>query len=163
MIGPLLFAIIYFALLIFVVGCLLRNKIKTMEDFAMGGHSLSWPLVTFGLCLVPLGSGHTLSLWEASAGLGAAVVWWSIIVGGTVLPLLMLWYGPWLRDLKVETFPEVMDRLFGSNMRYLHAAVNVSSWTGIAPLKRWLPRRPSTACPAARWPTSPGASSWPSC
>ena len=132
MIGPLIFAIVYFALLIIIVGTVLRKRVKTMQDFAMAGKTLSWPLVTFGLCLVPLGAGHTLSLWEASAGLGAAVVWWSIIVGGVMLPLIMLWFGPWVRELGVETFPEVMERLFGSNMRYLHASVSVGSWTGIA-------------------------------
>lgn len=132
MIGPLIFALIYFALLIFVVGNVLRKRVKTMQDFSMASRSLNWPLVVFGLALIPLGSGHTLSLWEASAGLGAGVVWWSIIVGGIVLPVLMLWLGPWLREVNVETFPEIMDKLFGPGMRYLHAAVNVSSWTGIA-------------------------------
>lgn len=130
--GPLIFAIVYYAVLIIAVNYYLRNRVNTMRDFTQAGRSLAWYTVALGMSLIPLGAGHTLSLWEASAGLGASVLWWPIIVGGLFLPLIMLWFAPWLRELEVETFPEVMERLYGANMRYLHGCVNVASWTGIA-------------------------------
>lgn len=130
--SPLFYAILYYAILIIGVHLILRGRVKTMKDFTQGGRSLSWYMVCLGLALIPLGSGHTMSLWEASAGLGSSVLWWGIIVGGVFLPLLMLWFGPWLRELKVETFPESMELMFGVKMRYLHGCVNVASWTGIA-------------------------------
>lgn len=130
--SPIIYAIVYYAVVVFGTHYYLRGRVKTMKDFTEGGRSLGWVMVALGLTLIPLGSGHTMSLWEASAGLGAAVLWWPVIVGGIFLPFLMLWFGPWLRELAVETFPESMELLYGSGMRYLHGCVNVASWTGIA-------------------------------
>ncbi|MCL6477472.1 MAG: hypothetical protein K6T65_03575 [Peptococcaceae bacterium] len=129
---PIIIAVVYFLLLTVVFGIWFTRRIKVLDDFTRAGQSLSWPLVMFGFTLLPLGAGHTLSLWEASAGLGASVLWWSILAGGVFVPLMMLWLGPTIRGLKVQTFPEVMDKIFGKEMGWLHASVNVASWTGIA-------------------------------
>lgn len=129
--SPIIYAFGYFFLVVFGSYFFFRGRVKTMEDFTRGGQTLSWAMVASGLALIPLGSGHTMSLWEASAGLGASVLFWPVIVGGIFLPLLMLWFGPWLRELGVNTFPEAMERLYGKNMGYLHGCVSVASWTGI--------------------------------
>lgn len=129
--NPIVYAIAYFAIVVLGSSYFFRGRVKTMDDFTKGGQTLSWVMVSLGLALIPLGSGHTMSLWEASAGLGASVLFWAIIVGGIFLPLLMLWFGPWIRELKVNTFPEAMEMLFGRNMGYLHGCVNIASWTGI--------------------------------
>ncbi|HXP98193.1 MAG TPA: hypothetical protein VN809_15880, partial [Telmatospirillum sp.] len=101
----LIVAVLYFLVLIGLANYFLHSKIKTIQDFAMGGRSLTWGLVTLSLALIPHGSGHTMSLWESSAELGAAVYWWPIIVGGAFLPIMMFWTGPWMRELGVETIP----------------------------------------------------------
>lgn len=129
--SPAVYAIVYFMLVVFGSYFFFRGRVKTMDDFTKGGQTLSWVMVSCGLALIPLGSGHTMSLWEASAGLGASVLFWPIIVGGIFLPLLMLWFGPWLRELGANTFPENMEMLFGQNMGYLHGCVNLASWSGI--------------------------------
>lgn len=129
--NPAVYAIAYFAVVVFGSYFFFRGKIKTMDDFTKGGQTLNWAMVSCGLALIPLGSGHTMSLWEASAGLGASVLFWPVIVGGVFLPLLMLWFGPWIRELGANTFPEVMEMLYGKNMGYLHGCVNIASWTGI--------------------------------
>jgi SSS family solute:Na+ symporter len=123
---------VYIFLLVFGAGFILKSRMKSADDYTKAGQSLSWPLVVFGFVLIPLGSGHTLSLWEASAGLGASVIWWGIIVGGIFLPLMMLWLAPWVRSLKVDTFPQVMEKIFGPEMHWLQSAVNIGTWTGIA-------------------------------
>ena len=130
--GPLIIAMLYFVILIGLANYFLHSKVKTMVDFSMGGQSLTWGLVTLAMALIPHGSGHTMSLWESSALLGAAVLWWPIIVGGAFIPIMMFWTGPWLRSLKVETVPQAMGLLFGSRMRYLHCAIQISTWTAIA-------------------------------
>lgn len=130
--NPAVYAIVYFAIVVVGSYFYFRGRVKTMDDFTKGGNTLGWCMVSCGLALIPLGSGHTMSLWEASAGLGASVLFWPVIVGGIFLPLLMLWFGPWLRDMGVNTFPEAMERLFGKNMGYLHGCVSVASWTGIS-------------------------------
>lgn len=130
--SPIIYAAIYFAIVVFGSFFYFRGRVKDVDDFTKGGQTLSWVMVACGLALIPLGSGHTMSLWEASADLGASVLFWPVIVGGVFLPLLMLWFGPWIRDLGVNTFPEALERLYGKNMGYLHGCVSVASWTGIS-------------------------------
>ena len=72
--SALIYALIYFGLVVLGSWFFFRGKVKTAEDFTRGGQTLSWFMVGSGLALIPLGSGHTMSLWEASAGLGASVL-----------------------------------------------------------------------------------------
>jgi SSS family solute:Na+ symporter len=85
----------------------------------------------FAFVLIPLGSGHTLSLWESAPTLGASVMWWGIVTGGIFLPLMMLWFGPWVRQTGLNTIPEILERLFGKAFGRLNVAVNIGTWTGI--------------------------------
>jgi SSS family solute:Na+ symporter len=123
-------AITYFLLLSVGVSFFLKGKVKSGTDFVTG-NKLAWPLVTAAFVLAPLGSGHTLSLWEASAGLGASVLWWGIISGGIFVPLFLLWFGPWFRRLNVQTFPEGMGKIFGHKIGWLISAVFPAQLIGI--------------------------------
>lgn len=128
---PLIIAVLYFVVLIGLANYFLHSKVKTVTDFAMAGKALPWVLVTLTLALIPHGSGHTMSLWESSSVLGAAVLWWPIIVGGIFIPIMMFWLGPWVRRLGVETIPEAMGMLYGDKMRTIHCVIQVSTWTAI--------------------------------
>lgn len=119
----LIIAIAYFLILSIGTSIFLGRKVKSGSDLVTGSSTLAWPLVTAAFVLAPLGSGHTLNLWEAQAGLGASVLWWGIIAGGIFVPLFLLWFGPWFRQLKVQTFPEGMSKIFGENIGWLIAAV----------------------------------------
>jgi solute:Na+ symporter, SSS family len=127
----LVIALAYFLLLSLGTSLYLRKKVKSGNDFVTGGGMLAWPLVTAGFVLAPLGSGHTLSLWEASANMGASVLWWGIISGGLFVPLFLLWFGPWFRRLNVQTFPEGMGKLFGERIGWLISAVFPAQLIGI--------------------------------
>ena len=127
----LVIAVAYFLILSVGVSFFLRKKVKSGSDFMTGGGALAWPLVMAAFVLAPLGSGHTLSLWEAQAGLGASVLWWGMIAGGIFVPLFMLWFGPWFRRLNVKTFPEGMGKIFGEKIGWLIAAVFPGQLIGI--------------------------------
>ena len=86
----LIIAIGYFLILSVGISFFLRKKVKSGTDLVTGSSTLAWPLVTAGFVLGPLGSGHTLALWEMQAGLGASVLWWGIIAGGIFVPLFLL-------------------------------------------------------------------------
>ncbi|MBN1831105.1 MAG: sodium:solute symporter family protein [Deltaproteobacteria bacterium] len=124
-------AIAYFLVLSVGVSFFLRKKVKSGSDFVTGSNTMAWPLVTAAFVLAPLGSGHTLNLWEAQAGLGASVLWWGIIAGGIFVPLFLLWFGPWFRRLNVQTFPEGMSKIFGKSIGWLIAAVFPGQLIGI--------------------------------
>ena len=127
----LVIAIAYFVILSAGVSLWARKRVKSGKDFVTGGGSLPWPLVMAGFVLAPLGAGHTLSLWESSAGMGAAVLWWGIMSGGIMVPLFLLWFGPWFRRLNVQTFPEGMGKLFGEKIGWVISAVFPAQLLGI--------------------------------
>jgi Na+/proline symporter len=79
-------ALIYYVVLIAVVGYIAKKHVKSAADFPTASGPLNGGLVCFGCTLLPLAAGHTISLWEAAPGLGASVMWWGIITGGIFLP-----------------------------------------------------------------------------
>ncbi|MEJ2108438.1 MAG: sodium:solute symporter family protein [Acidobacteriota bacterium] len=127
----LVIAIVYFFVLSVGISLFLRKKVKSGSDFVTGGGHLAWPLVTAAFVLAPLGSGHTLNLWELSSQMGASVLWWGMISGGIFVPLFMLWFGPWFRRLNVKTFPEGMGKIFGEKICWLISAVFPAQLIGI--------------------------------
>ncbi|MGI5860043.1 MAG: sodium:solute symporter family protein [Tepidanaerobacteraceae bacterium] len=128
---PLLIALVYFTVLGVGASLVLRKQVSSGVDYVTAANRLSWPLVMFAFVLLPLGGGHTLSLWETSAGMGASVLWWGIISGGLFVPLFMLWFGPWLRQLKVQTFPEAFGKIFGRDLGQIFAVVGPATWVGV--------------------------------
>jgi SSS family solute:Na+ symporter len=127
----LVIAIAYFLILSVGTSLYLRKKVKSGSDFVTGGGTLAWPLVMAGFVLAPLGSGHTLSLWESSASYGASVLWWGMIAGGIFVPLFLLWFGPWFLRLNVQTFPEGMGKIFGKEIGWLISAIFPAQLIGI--------------------------------
>lgn len=128
----LVIALVYFVALIMVAALYTRKKVKTASDFANAGKGMSWVLVTFCFVLAPLGSGHTMSLWETATGpIGASALWWSIGAGAIFLPITMLWLGPWARQSGCTTVPQIIEQIFGKKMGWLHACVQTMTWTGI--------------------------------
>lgn len=125
-------AIIYFVVVIIGVGLYTRRKVKTADDFNRGGGGMNWIMVSFAFVLIPLGSGHSMSLWEQSAGeLGGSTLWWALGVGGILIPLFMLWLGPMARRTGMTTMPEITKALFGRGFSWLHTAVTIASLSGI--------------------------------
>ncbi len=139
----LVIAIVYFAVLIFIGSMYSRRKVKSAEDFANAGGGLGWIMVTFSFVLAPLGSGHTMSLWEQAAGaggfmnlvdfsgIGAGAMWWAIGAGGVFLPIAMLWMGPLYKKIGMPTAPGAIGRVFGKRMAHFHAGFQTMTWTGI--------------------------------
>ncbi|NLT65140.1 MAG: sodium:solute symporter family protein [Acidobacteria bacterium] len=127
----LIIAIAYFLILSVGTSLVLKKRVKSGKDFVTGGGTLAWPLVMAGFVLAPLGSGHTLSLWEGSSTMGASVLWWGIMSGGLFVPLFILWFGPWFRRLNVQTFPEGMGKMFGEKIGWLISAVFPAQLIGI--------------------------------
>lgn len=138
----LVIAIVYFAALIIVASLYSRKKVKNASDFANAGGQMGWIMVTFSFVLAPLGSGHTMSLWQKAAGggfsdwaaytgIGAGAMWWAIGAGAVFLPIAMLWMGPLYKKIGAPTAPGALEKIFGKKMGYFHAAFQTMTWTGI--------------------------------
>ena len=126
-------AVVYFVALIVVASLYSRKKVKTAEDFANAGGGLGWIMVTFSFVLAPLGSGHTMSLWQKAAGdgIGAGAMWWAIGAGAIFLPIAMLWMGPLYKKIGAVTVPDALVKIFGKKLGWFHAGFQTMSWTGI--------------------------------
>jgi SSS family solute:Na+ symporter len=124
--------IVYFVALSLIFGVWGARKMKGSKDYFNAAKRLAWPVVMCSLVLAPLGSGHTTSLWQQAGGLGVSAVWWGILSGGIFLPFFMLWCGPWLRHLNVDTFPQALKKMFGPGLGFVNASVAPGAWLGIA-------------------------------
>ncbi len=124
-------AIAYYAVVSIIVGVVSSRKSKSSDTFTKSEGGLNWIMLTFAFVLIPLGAGHTLNLWESAYTLGASTLWWGIITGGIFLPLMMIFFGPWMRETGLPSFPAIMEKIFGPAMGKLQAGVTVATWTGI--------------------------------
>ncbi|MCI8991191.1 MAG: hypothetical protein HFG80_00450 [Eubacterium sp.] len=138
----LVIAVVYFVALIVVASMYAKKRIKSAADFANAGGGMGWIMVTFSFVLAPLGSGHTMSLWQKAAGggftdwanyngIGAGAMWWAIGAGAVFLPIAMLWIGPLYKKMGATTVPEALEKIFGKKMGYFHAGFQTMTWTGI--------------------------------
>jgi SSS family solute:Na+ symporter len=125
-------AIIYFLIILVGAGLITRKKIKTASDFSNAGQSMKWGLVAFSFVLIPLGSGHSMSLWEQATGpLGGSTLWWALGAGAVFMPIMMLWLGPLARRTGCATFPQITSKLYGKGMGWMHACVTIGSMSGL--------------------------------
>jgi len=128
---PIIIAVAYFAVLCIVIGVISKRKVKSAHDFTKSSQGLSWVMIAFAFTLIPLGAGHTLSLWESAPSLGASVMWWGIVTGGIFLPIMMLWLGPIVRQSGANNIPEILEGVIDKTFGRLNAGVNIATWTGI--------------------------------
>lgn len=136
----LVIAVAYFVVIIVIATLYSKRKVKNASDFANAGGALSWFQVTFIFVLAPLGSGHTMSLWQKAAGggdfavgdmIGTGAMWWPIGAGAIFLPIAMLWLGPLYKKIGAPTAPAALQRIFGTKIGWFHAAFQTMTWTGI--------------------------------
>jgi SSS family solute:Na+ symporter len=127
-------ALIYFGVLIIGAGIITSRRVKTTNDFTAAESSggMTWIFVTCTFVLIPLGSGHSMSLWEmAVGGMGSGALLWAVAVGALFLPIMMLFMGPLARNTGYKTFPEITKAMYGRGFSWFHASVSVSSQSGI--------------------------------
>jgi len=129
--SPIIIAVAYFVGLSLIVGLYTRRKTKSAGDFMKSSQGLGWVMMAFAFTLIPLGAGHTLSLWEQAPTLGASVMWWGIVTGGIFLPIMMLWLGPIVRSSGLNNIPEILEHVIDKRFGRLNAGVNIAAWTGI--------------------------------
>ncbi|MCL2111686.1 MAG: hypothetical protein FWH32_05510 [Clostridiales bacterium] len=124
-------AITYFVVISIVFGLHAKRQTKSAGDFVKSSQGLGWVMVAFGFALIPLGAGHTISLWEQAPYLGASVLWWGIITAGIFTPIMMIWLGPIVRASGCANIPELLEKVIDKRFGRLNAGVNIATWTGI--------------------------------
>ena len=132
--GILAAVLTYLVVLIVGVGSWLARReehaSREVDGFALGGRSLSTPVVAVTLAFSVLGTAHILGVFELSWTIGAAAVWFSL-AHVILLVMVCLTTGLWVRRLGVSTVPEILELLYGEKTRLLVSCVMAGVLTGI--------------------------------
>jgi SSS family solute:Na+ symporter len=129
---PILIAVAYFVFFGVIFGMQSRRQLTDSKDFFTASNRLGWFAVMCSFTLAPLGGGHTTSLIEQQAAMGVSVLWWGILAGGVYVPVFLLWFGPWFKRLKVDTFPQALGKVFGPKIKIVNTSLAPAGWLGIA-------------------------------
>lgn len=128
---PIIITVVYFVFFSVLFGIMARRKVKSGKDYFLASNRLGWFAVMCTFVLAPLGGGHTTALIEQS-GMGVAVLWWGILAGGVFVPIFLCWFGPWIRRLGVDTFPQALGKIFGPKIKIINTTLAPAGWLGIA-------------------------------
>lgn len=85
------------------------------DDFITSGRSMSSTMVGVSLALAILGAVHVFGIMEMAWDIGASSIWFSI-AHVTTIAVICLFTGRWLRRMKVNTVPELIQKLFGKKI-----------------------------------------------
>lgn len=136
--GVLVPVLIYEALIIGGVGYWLARKAQPVNhehgEFALAGRSLPMSVTAITLALTVLGTAHILGVFEMTWFMGAAAIWFSI---AHVILLVLVCFGTglWFRRLEVNTVPEMLEHMFGENIRIAVSCVMAGVMFGILTLE----------------------------
>lgn len=132
--GILVAVLAYLFILVIGVGSWLAKResqrANAEGEFALGGRSLSTPVVAVTLAFSVLGTAHILGVFELAWTLGAAAVWFSL-AHVVLLVVVCLSTGLWVRRLKVTTVPEILELLYGEKTRLAVSCVMAGVVTGL--------------------------------
>ncbi|WP_286829581.1 MULTISPECIES: sodium:solute symporter family protein [Kordiimonas] len=136
--GILIAVIAYELLIVLGVGLWLARQDASHKarkgEFALAARSLPVSVVAVTLALTVLGTAHILGVFEMAWYLGASAVWFSI-AHVVLLVLVCFATGRWVRRLGVTTVPEILERLFGQEVRLIVSCVMAGIIFGILTLE----------------------------
>lgn len=90
-----------------------KNKHKESADaFITSNRDMSAPIVGVSLALAVLGAVHVFGIMEMAWHMGMVAIWFSI-AHVTLLCVVCLATGRWVRRLRVATVPDMIKQLFG--------------------------------------------------
>lgn len=97
-----------------------KHAIKE-DNFALGGRSLSTPVVGITIALTGLGAIHVFGLMEMGFIMGYHAAWF-IIGQGVLMVVVCLFTGPLVRKYECASMAELVSYVFGEKMRLLVGA-----------------------------------------
>lgn len=120
--GILLIIVLYLVVIIAI--CTYYIKVQERkhnvkkDNFALGGRSLSTPVVGVTIALTGLGAIHVFGLMEMGFIMGYHAAWF-IIGQGILMAVVCLFTGPLVRKYECASMAELMSHVFGEKMRLL--------------------------------------------
>lgn len=103
-------------------------------EFALGGRQLPLAVVATTLALTVLGTPHIMGIFELSWHIGATAVWFGL-AHVVLLAVVCLTTGIWARRLRLTTFAESLEAMYGPGVRIAVSCVMAGSIFGILTLE----------------------------
>ena len=135
----LLIAVVVYELILIggVAWWLTRRSAKSAGSgagFELAGRSLPVAVVAPTMALTVLGTAHILGIFELAWGMGGTALWFGL-ANAVAIAIVCLTTGRWMRRLKLTTVPELLELMFGRNLRILVSCVMAGSIFGILTLE----------------------------
>lgn len=92
------------------------------DSFITSNRDLPTAIVGVSLALAVLGAVHVFGIMEMAWGMGAVSIWFSI-AHVTLLCVICLATGRWVRRMKVATVPELIEKLYGNKIALIATCV----------------------------------------
>ncbi|MEM1514439.1 MAG: hypothetical protein QXH24_00040 [Candidatus Bathyarchaeia archaeon] len=119
-----IYSIVIFAAICIGYGIYLARRLRGSSDFLAASKALPWYAVAMGVALSPLGSGHTIGMWETGYLAGLMAVWFSICFGALFMPWCFYGLGSWIRRTGAISIPETFHLFYGPLGRKLSILPN---------------------------------------
>ncbi len=126
----MLYGIIIFIILLFCISIYDFTRVKTFQDFAVAGKKQGLAPVYLSLMTSMIGASATLGVAENVWSIGFSAFWW-LGVGAVGLLLQGLFLSEKIRDMDVNTLPDIADKTVGSGAKALLSLIIAVSWVGI--------------------------------
>lgn len=111
-----------------------RHNRAGEAEFALGGRQLPLLVVATTLALTVLGTPHIMGIFELSWHIGATAVWFGL-AHVVLLAVVCLTTGIWARRLRLTTFAESLEAMYGPGVRIAVSCVMAGSIFGILTLE----------------------------
>jgi SSS family solute:Na+ symporter len=123
-------SLIIYIIILISVGYFVKSKIKSTDDYIIGGRKIPWFLITASLAANDIGSGASLGIIQTSAnGSGFAAAWyiWLMIPAY----IIGLFVAPYMRKTESKTVPDFFRKRYGNLSQKLSAVFIIISNIGV--------------------------------
>ena len=126
----MLYGIIIFIIILFCISMYDFARVKTFQDFAVAGKNQGLVPVYLSLMTSMIGASATLGVAENVWSIGFPAFWW-LGVGAIGLLLQGLLLSEKIREMDVNTLPDIADKTVGAGAKALLSVIIAASWIGI--------------------------------
>ncbi len=123
-----LFVFVYFFVML-LIGIISVFKVKTDDDFFVGGRKSGTWLITGSLTATILGSSAVLGTSNMAYNMGFSAMWWLLCAFSGLLILYPL--AGLVRRYGNYSFPELIGSFYGRQAFYISSVIIPVAWTGV--------------------------------
>jgi SSS family solute:Na+ symporter len=113
-------ALILYIIILISIGYIVKSKIKSTDDYIIGGRKIPWLLITASLAANDIGSGASLGIIQTAVNDSSFAAAWYIWL---MIPAYIIGFfvAPYMRKTKSKTVPDFFRKRYGNLSQKLSA------------------------------------------